>query len=170
MKSAEGPEGAKGAVLMVPEVREVRGVRRALAVLIALVACASCSGLSVKSNVYASVEEARGAGAIEHGWVPDGLPAGTSDLREGHLGDGRVWGAFSFVTAQSAPLQRRLGPELPTGTLACDPPGRLEWWPRILHSPIAVDRVRAIGFHVYTAGGLIYAVNWGQGRAYYWRG
>ena len=145
-------------------------VRKVLALLIVALVVAACSGLSVKSGVYASVDEARAAGAIEHGWVPDGLPPGTSDLREGHLADGGLWGAFSFATAQSAPLQTRLGPEIMTGTLACDAPGRLEWWPRILHSPIDVDRVRVTGFHVYRAVGLIYAVNWGQGRAYYWRG
>jgi hypothetical protein len=145
-------------------------VRRVRAVLIVTVVAAACSGLSVKSGVYASVDEARTAGAIEHGWVPDGLPPGTSDLREGHLTDGGLWGAFSFATAQSAPLRARLGPEIVAGTLTCDAPGRLEWWPRILHSPIDVDHVRVTGFHVYKTAGLIYAVNWGQGRAYYWRG
>jgi hypothetical protein len=161
---AEGPNGAKGAVL------KLLAVPRVLAVLSVTLLVAGCSGLSVKSGVYASVDEARAAGAIEHGWVPDGLPPGTSDLREGHLADGGLWGAFSFVTARSAALQARLTPEIVSGTLACHAPGRLEWWPRILHSPIDVGHLRAIGFHVYKTAGLIYAVNWGEGRAYYWRG
>ena len=36
-----------------------------------------------------------------------------------------------------------------SGTLTCDPPGRLEWWPRLLLSPVDVPRVMATGFKIY---------------------
>jgi hypothetical protein len=130
---------------------------------------AGCSDLRVKIGIYANLDEARKAGAIASGWVPEGLPAGTSDLREGHLPDGRHWGAFTFPSADSAPLRALLGAEITTGALQCEPPGRLEFWPRVLFSPVDVERVRSTGFRVYHAGDRTYAINWGQGRAYYWK-
>jgi hypothetical protein len=129
-----------------------------------------CSDLRVKVGIYANVDEARTAGAIANGWVPDNLPAGTSDLREGHLPDGRHWGAFTFPPADAAPLRALIGSEIPSGTLECEPPGRLEFWPRVLLSPVDVEKVRSTGFRVYRGGERTYAINWGQGRAYYWRG
>jgi hypothetical protein len=130
---------------------------------------AGCRDLRVKMGIYANVDEARSAGAVASGWVPEGLPSGTSDLREGHLPDGRHWGAFSFPAGDAAPVRALLGAEIATGTLDCEPPGRLEFWPRVLLSPVDVERVRSTGFRVYRGGDRIYAINWGQGRAYYWK-
>ena len=129
-----------------------------------------CSDLRVKMGVYANVDDARTAGAITNGWVPEGLPRGTSDLREGHLPDGRHWGVFTFPAGDAAPVRALIGSEVATGTLTCEPPGRLEFWPRVLLSPVDVERVRSTGFRVYRAGDRTFAINWGQGRAYYWRG
>jgi hypothetical protein len=128
-----------------------------------------CSDLRVRMGIYANVDEARSAGAVASGWVPEGLPSGTSDLREGHLPDGRHWGVFSFPAGDPTPVRALLGAEIATGTLDCDPPGRLEFWPRVLLSPVDVERVRSTGFRVYRGGDRVYAINWGQGRAYYWK-
>jgi len=142
--------------------------RRVAALL--LVALAACTSLSVKMGVYQTIDEAQKAGAVASGWIPDGLPPGSNDLREGHLADGRHWGAFSFPSDQSAPIRALLGPEITSGTLACDPPGRLEFWPRLLNGSVNVERVRTTGFRLYAgAGGRTFAINWGQGRAYYWK-
>lgn len=141
--------------------------RLALALLLAL---AACSDLSVRVGIYQTLDEARQAGAIAEGWIPDGLPPGTNDLREGHLADGRHWGAFSFPGGEAAPIRALLGSEITSGTLSCEPPGRLEFWPRLLLSPVNVERVRATGFRLYHgSGGRTFAINWGQGRGYYWR-
>jgi hypothetical protein len=154
-------------VLTVPKVLRVL-VPRVLRVLMVLVVLGGCSNLRVKAGVYANLDEVRKAGAGN--WVPEGLPPGTSDLREGHLPDGRHWGAFSFPGADAAPIRALLGPEVTTGTLSCDPPGRLEFWPRVLQSPVDVERVRSTGFRLYTGrDARTYAINWGQGRVYYWR-
>jgi hypothetical protein len=139
-------------------------------VLVALMVVGACSDLQVKMGVYANVDEARKAGAIASGWVPEGLPSGASDLREGHVPDGRHWGAFTFPAADATPVQALLGPEITAGTVKCEPPGRLEFWPRVLLSPVDVERVRSTGFHIYQGRDRTYAINWGQGRAYYWRG
>jgi hypothetical protein len=146
-------------------------VLRVLTVLVGLLALGACSDLQVKVGIYANVDEARKAGAIASGWVPDGLPANASDLREGHVPDGRHWGVFSFPAGDAAPVRALLGTEIAAGTLTCEPPGRLEFWPRLLLSPIDVERVRSTGFHLYSGRDVrTYAVNWGQGRVYYWRG
>jgi hypothetical protein len=133
---------------------------------------AGCSGVDVQVGVYQTLEEARAAGAIDNGWVPQGLPASAADLREGHLDDGRRWGTFSFDASHRAPLEALLGSEITSGVLSCDAPGRLEWWPRVLRSPIDPTHVASTGFRLYPSrdGALTFAVNWNQGRAYYWRG
>lgn len=130
---------------------------------------AACSDLRVKVDVFDSVEDARASGAIAAGWIPDGLPKDAADLREGHLPDGRHWGAFTFPQAAQATVQAMVGQEITAGTLTCDPPGRLEWWPRLVQSPVDVVQVRTTGFRIYRGpDARIYVVNWGQGRAYYW--
>ena len=132
---------------------------------------AACGDLRVKMGIYANLDEARKAGALANGWVPEGLPAGASDLREGHLPNGKQWGAFTFPSAEDTALRALLGSEITTGTLSCEPPGRLEFWPRVLHGPVDVERVRSTGFRLYSGRDWrTYAINWGQGRAYYWRG
>jgi hypothetical protein len=139
------------------------------AAVLLLLALVGCSDLRVKMGIYATLDEARKAGAVASGWVPEGLPQGTSDLREGHLPDGRHWGAFTFPSGDDAPVRALIGAEIVTGTLECEPPGRLEFWPRVLFSPVDVERVRSTGFRVYHGGDRTYAINWGQGRAYYWK-
>lgn len=148
----------------------MRGLRRVLGLLGVLGMLGACDDLRVKVGVFDSVDEARAAGAIAGGWVPDGLPRSVGDLREGHLPDGRHWGVFTFPRTEESAIRGLLGQEITTGTLTCDPPGRLEWWPRLVQSPVNVEQVRATGFKIYRAPDeRTYVVNWGQGRAYYWR-
>ncbi len=140
-------------------------------VLMVLVLLGGCGDLRVRMGIYANLDEVRKAGAIASGWVPDGLPPGVTDLREGHAPDGRHWGAFSFPGGEADAVRALLGLEITTGTLSCEPPGRLEFWPRVLLTPVDVERVRSTGFRLYSGrDSRTYAINWGQGRAYYWRG
>jgi hypothetical protein len=144
----------------------VLGVLGVLGVSVLLTACGD---LRMKEGVFDTVDEARAAGAVAAGWVPEGLPRSARDLREGHVPDGRYWGVFTFQRADEAAVRALVGTEITTGTLTCDPPGRLEWWPRIVYSPVNVEQVRATGFQLYRGGGeRTFVVNWGQGRAYYW--
>ena len=146
-------------------------VLKAPILLVLLVAPAACSGLSVKVGVYQTLDDARKEGAIAGGWVPEGLPASANDLRAGHMPDGpQHWGAFSFKIEDAPALRALLANEITSGTLTCDPPGRLEFWPRLLLSPIDVENVKHTGFRLYHgAEGRTFAINWGQGRAYYWK-
>jgi hypothetical protein len=151
-----------GKVLRVPKVLRV--------LMVLAIAVIGCSDLRVKIGIYANLDEAQRAGAIVNGWVPGGLPPGTGDLREGHVPDGRHWGVFTFPASEAAAIRALLGSEINTGTLACEPPGRLEFWPRVLLSPVDVERVRSTGFRLFGGrDGRTYAINWGQGRAYYWK-
>jgi hypothetical protein len=131
---------------------------------------AGCGDLRVKMGVYNTLDEARKAGAIAEGWVPERVPASASELREGHMPDGRHWGVFAFQPADEAAVRAMMGEELSAGTLTCDAPGRLEFWPRLLLTPVDVERVRSTGFRIYRGvDGRMYAINFGQGRAYYWK-
>jgi hypothetical protein len=132
---------------------------------------AACAGVRSESDVYATLAEAQAAGAVEAGWVPAGLPAETTDLRNGHTPDGSHWGLFAFPPDRAEPLRALLGSEITAGEPpACDPPGRFEWWPRLLRSPMDAEKIRSAGLQAYrTADGRrTFVVNWRQGKAYYW--
>jgi hypothetical protein len=140
-----------------------------LVVLVVLL-LSGCADWRVKLGVFNTAEEARAGGAIAGGWVPEGLPASATDLRAGYMPDGRHWGVFAFRAADEPAVRALLREEVTTGTLTCNPPGRLEFWPRLLRTPIDPARVRSTGFRVYRGSDArTYAINWGQGRAYYWK-
>lgn len=152
------------------------GLRTRLAVpatIAALVlAGQGCRDLDVVTASYATLQEAQQAGAVERGWLPPGLPAGTFDIREAHSTDtNRRWGLFSFPPEGSSSLRRLLEPtEASLAGQVCDAPGRIEWWPVLLRGELDEERIRAAGLRPYrtTDGTLLVAVNWSQRRAYYW--
>jgi hypothetical protein len=138
----------------------------------ALFLCATCcAGIETTTGVYATVAEARAAGAIERGFVPEGLPASATDLREAHRGGGQRWGLFVFPPADGEAVRALVGAEITATPPECDPPGRLEWWPRILRSPLDLAQLQSTGLRLYRSrdNRLTYAVNWQQGRAFYWK-
>ncbi len=140
---------------------------------VALVAlAAACSGVNSQSNSFATLAEARQAGAIAQGWIPDGLPPSSHDLREAHLpGTRQRWGIVNFQPAEADSLRGLLiAEEISLDGLRTDAPGRIEWWPIVLRGEMNGDRITATGTRGYRSkdGQLFFAVNWNQGRAYYW--
>lgn len=131
-----------------------------------------CADIKAQTNAYATLAEARQAGAVANGWIPEGLPNGSHDIREGHVpGTSQRWGLFEYPHAEEQTLRGLLEPqEIAVDGLPCDIPARIEWWPRVLRGPLDASRVAATGTRVYRAKdrGLLFAVNWNQGRAYYW--
>ena len=125
-----------------------------------------------QTNAFATLAEARQSGAIAQGWVPDGLPAGAHDLREAHLpGTARRWGLFEYPQAEEGALRALIEPEeVPLDGQHCDIPPRIEWWPVALRRDLDGARIAATGLRAYRSrrGDLIFAINWRQGRAYYW--
>jgi hypothetical protein len=140
---------------------------------VALIALApACSGINSQTNSFATLTEARQAGAIAQGRIPEGLPPGSHDLREAHLpGTPQRWGIVNFPQAEAEALRELLNAEeISLDGLTCDAPGRIEWWPIVLRGSLNAGRIAATGVRSYRAktGDLIFAVNWSQGRAYYW--
>jgi len=130
-----------------------------------------CRNVDVITESYASLAEAQAAGAVDRGWLPKGLPPGTRELRVAHdLDSNRRWGLFNFPPAEGDALRRQFGAELSFDGLSCRPPRRIEWWPVLLREQLDGERVRSTGLKGYAAArnDLIFAVNWAQGRAYYW--
>ena len=162
-------------MLGVRGVRAVRKVRAVVALVCLAAAVSSCRAvdrsLGSRTGVYATLDEARTEGAVRRGFVPDGLPPGTTDVRVAYLDDGTHWGVIAFPPAQGDALRALVGPEITDGAVRCVAPGRFEWWPRVLRDPIDLATVHATGLRLYTArdGRRTFAVNWKQGRAFYWR-
>lgn len=142
----------------------------ALALLAAL-ASGAC-GAGVHTNSFATFAEARERGAVERGWVPSMLPAGAYELRAAYEPDGwRRWGILNFRAADADALRAILSPdEMSLAGTRMDIPPRIEWWPVALRGELDPEPLASTGLRAYRAraGDLVFAVNWNQGRAYYW--
>ncbi len=104
---------------------------RALLVLVALTCCA---GLNSQTYSFATLDEARRAGAIANGWVPEGLPPSSHDIRVAQVPKtSQRWGIINFPRSEESSLRGLLqAEEAPLGGEHCDMPGRIEWWPVVL--------------------------------------
>lgn len=144
-------------------------------VRLALTVCAflasGCGDLNVVTNTYADMAEARAAGAVERGWLPEFVPDRAYEIREAHdEGSRRRWGLFNFRPEDADALRARLGAELTFAGVGVDAPPRIEWWPVALRGTLDGERIAATGLRGYPVTGdeLVAAVNWNQRRAYYW--
>ncbi len=141
--------------------------------LLAVVLIQGCAGMNSQTYAYATLDEARSAGAIAKGWVPEGLPPGSHDLRVAQLpGSTEHWGIVNFPRAERDALRALLQPgEISLTGEHCATPGRIEWWPVLLRGSLDAERLAATGIQGYRArsGNLLFAINWSQGRAYYWQ-
>ena len=146
--------------------------RGRLLTLLLVGALAACRDTRVVTNTYQTLDEARAAGAISAGFVPEGLPAGVHDMREAHdPKTGQHWGIFSFPGDRRGALTALLnGEETSLAGMQADVPGRIEWWPPLLRNEFDAERIKATGLQTYRTrdGRRLFAVNWNQGRAYYW--
>lgn len=143
-----------------------------LAPVVLVLFAAGCGDIDVVTGSYATLGEARAAGAIDRGWIPALLPPGAHDIREAHDVDtNRRWGLFSFGESDAAALEAALQPqEAPLAGVRCDIPARIEWWPLLLRNDLNQEAIKAAGLKAYRTreGPLMVVVNWNQRRAYYW--
>lgn len=153
-----------------------RGVRRLLPAAVALmlvVFAGACRDKDVVTASYATMAEAREAGAPGHGDLPAGIPEGAHDIRIASDPDSsRRWGLFNFHPADADALRALLqGEEVSLAGVECDIPYRIEWWPILLRGSIDAEQAKAAGLQSYRSRDdkLIVIVNWKQGRAYYWK-
>lgn len=137
-----------------------------------LVGALACSGRNVQTATYATYAEARASGAVDKGWVPAVLPEKAYELRAAYAVNGEQrWGLFNFRPEDQPALRSILeADEIPLAGTVLDVPGRIEWWPLILRGEVDAERARTTGLRAYRAktAPLVVAVNWNQGRAYYW--
>jgi hypothetical protein len=158
----------------IPDRLHTRAVHRAsaIAVALALAQAAACRDTDVVTASYATMAEAREAGAAGRE-IPSGVPEGAHDIRVARdMNSGRHWGLFNFHPADVDGLRALLqSEETPLDGVECDIPPRIEWWPILLRGPVKAEHAKAAGLQSYRSreGGLIVVVNWKQGRAYYWK-
>lgn len=147
------------------------GTRRLAAVGL-LLAAAACAAERVNTMSFASLGEARDSGAVGRGWVPTLVPEGAYELRAAYEPDGwKRWGIFNFHREEAEPLRALLEQdELSLEGTRIDIPRRIEWWPVALRGDLEHQSLRATGLQAYRVKNarFILAVNWAQGRAYYW--
>src|SRR5688500_10976851 len=107
------------------------GITHWLRPIAAAVVAAGCAGINSQTNSFATLAEAREAGAVAQGWIPEGLPPGSHDLREAHLpGTRQRWGIVNFPEMEADVLRRLLDAgEISLDGQRCDAPARIEWWP-----------------------------------------
>ena len=133
---------------------------------------AGCSSVNTRTMSYATLAEARDAGAIENGWVPRGLPDSVFELRIAYAPDGfERWGLINFPASAVDGVRALLeGEEVPLQGVRCDIPPRIEWWPVLVRGDLDAQRLAATGTRAYRSRDrkMIFLVNWTQGRAYYW--
>jgi len=145
----------------------------AFAAAAVLLLAVNCSNTNVITGSYATMAEARQAGALERGWIPPLVPPGASDIREAHdPNTERRWGLFSFSASDRPTLEAVLqAGETSVAGMHCGIPQRIEWWPVILRGTLNPETITAAGLKAYRTreGGFTVVVNWNQGRAYYWK-
>lgn len=154
-----------------------RGVCRSailIAVTVVAVVSTGCRDKDVVTASYATMAEAREAGASTRGDIPPGVPEGVHDIRTASdLHSPRRWGLFNFPPQDSGALRAMLAAEeMSLAGVECDIPARIEWWPVLLRGTVNAEQAKATGLQSYRSrqGNLIVVVNWNQGRAYYWGG
>lgn len=147
-------------------------MRNAAVIAALLLAAAGCRDIDVVTESYATLAEAAADGAVEQGWLPPGLPAGTREIRIAYDPDSsRRWGLFNFPAGERPALEAAIEPaEISLDGHTCNPPRRIEWWPPLLRRQLDHTQIAATGIRAYRVRGsdLILAVNWNQGRGYYW--
>ena len=141
--------------------------------LFVFVIVAGCGDVNVETDSFATMDEARQRGAVDRGWVPAFLPERAYELRAAYDTDTqRRWGILNFRTEDAGALRGALQPdEVPLDGVTIDIPPRIEWWPIALRNELNHETIAATGLRAYrnTTGEYLFAVNWNQGRAYYWR-
>jgi hypothetical protein len=143
-----------------------------LAPFVLILALAGCASERVSTMSFSSWREARDTGAVERGWVPAMLPESAYELRAAYEPNGwRRWGLINFHPEDADALRAIVEPAAFSleGT-RIDIPGRIEWWPVAMRGDLDHQSLAATGLQAYRVKNsrLILAVNWSQGRAYYW--
>jgi hypothetical protein len=131
-------------------------------------------------SFYPSLAEARKAGAIDRGWIPEELlPASSRSLHEVHdLSPSREWCAFEFTPADSRNLRTNLKAvdALPVALGHVPKPG-VAWWPSALTGDLDITEIRKTGLDLYLVTRpatsvsnqtWLFAFDWSTGHGFFY--
>ena len=140
-----------------------------LVALLPLLSIAACSDF--KESHYSRMAEARRAGAIDRGWLPDLLPDNTTNVREVHdIDTSQTWCAFDLAEPEATKLQAGMSLLGRTDVLArtIRAPG-VGWWPKVLEGRLDPNSLEQASMRLYSSGRLLFAFHVGTGRGFMYR-
>lgn len=121
---------------------------------------------------YASLAEARQAGAIQRGWLPALLPESSRNITETHnIDTNQTWCMFEFAPEDAERLQERVTAldDAAVRGVYVRPPG-VAWWPGELEGTLSPSALAAGGLRLYRADrAAVIAIDWKARRAYFYR-
>ena len=133
-----------------------------------------------QESFYPSMTEAAKDGAINRGWIPDDLLPHTSHaIHEAHdLSPSTEWCAFEFAPADAQYLRKNLKRvDVPPPFIRHVPNPHVSWWPSMLKGNLDTERIHSAGFDLYvierpansvTTEILLFAINWSEGRGFFY--
>jgi hypothetical protein len=121
------------------------------------------SRFDIQENRYATYVEAREA--LDHGWLPTGLPRSATLIHEWHdLDTNRRFGSFRFDPGERSTLEPTLRRGVPAAVRIDRDPSFATTVPRDPGEAELKNR----GFEFYSDGDFALAINWDNGTAYFW--
>ena len=133
---------------------------------------------------YATLADARLAGEVDRGWLPDYLPSSSRNIRLiNRVEHARTWCAFDFLPSESDAFRQRLAVarSLPALTLRMQGPGT-RWWPEVLQGEVDVAGISKAGYtqaiDIEPAGipafpneryVYLFVIDWSAGHAYFYQ-
>jgi hypothetical protein len=155
-------------------IRRWKAVVVGVAAILLVVSARACTVYETPVEEYSSLAEARAAGAIDRGWIPDFLPANATHLREVHrIDSNNRWLAFMAplpelraMASQLAPLSyenaRRTAVNR-SWVVGGDWPPELSKW--FWHTPRSTS---LLSYHISKDEGYCVAIEWRTRRAWGW--
>ncbi|HXF14761.1 MAG TPA: hypothetical protein VN517_16515 [Terriglobales bacterium] len=146
--------------------------------------CLACSMIGChgdrRESFYSSLADAKKAGAVDRGWIPDFLPESSRNVHELHtVSSPTTWCAFEFDPTDSAILRKSLKADAETISRVRSVPNPDKfWWPVVFTGNIESDKVRDAGFDLYALVEpetlssnevLLFAINWDKGSGFFYR-
>jgi hypothetical protein len=151
-------------------------MKRAIAIVAGLIALLlaglqACLWHETPTEVFASVQAARAARAIERGLVPAFVPASATQIKVAHaLDTGHIWLTFVAPEPELRVMASSLTASGWSGVITDST--RAPWWfrpwPRSLQPPLFVTPPASLGYFTVPGSRLCAIVAWGEGRAYVW--
>lgn len=146
--------------------------------------CVAASALVQSCNrrnaFYPSLVDAKRAGEVDRGWLPDYLPVSSHAIHIAYDPESpTTWCAFEYSPADASSLLKNLTrvDTLPSRVKHVDGP-RESWWPHFLTGDLDLAAIHSRGFDVYVAvepdvqsktNLVLFVLDFGSGRGFFFR-